>query len=52
MHPSLTSKVWEKTLPSASVSPGSDACCLRRESEIVSALSWSSSRGMVSRRTS
>ena len=37
MRPSLmSSRVWEKTLPSASVSPGSDACCLRREPEIVS----------------
>ena len=53
MRPSLmSSKVWAKTLSSASESPGSAACCLRRESAIVSARSWSSSRGMVACRTS
>ena len=32
--------------------PGSEACCLRRESEILSARSWGSSRGMEACRTS
>ena len=53
MRPSLMSpKVWEKTFASASVSPGSETRCLRNESEILSARSWSSSRGTVARRTS
>ena len=53
MRPSaMSSRVWEKTFDSASMSSGLEVCCLRRESEIFSARSWSSSNLMVARRTS
>jgi len=42
MRPSaMSSRVWEKTFDSASMSSGLEVCCLRRESEIFSARSWS-----------